>query len=161
MLSNHPGENEEKSGVDFHTSGRERRSLLKYLLATSIGASLVSILYPAIRYLIPPKQPESQSDQVTVTTVDQLPANSGRVFKFGSEPAILIRTPAGKFEAFSAVCTHLQCTVHYRPDRHDIYCPCHGGVYNLEGVPTGGPPPRPLTKYRAEVRDNEITVLRG
>jgi Rieske Fe-S protein len=138
-----------------------RRSILKYLLATSIGASLVSILYPAIRFLIPPKTPQNQANEVVAAQADKLPPNSGIVFRFGTEPAIVIRTPEGVVKAFTAVCTHLQCTVHYRPTYHDIFCPCHGGRYNLNGVPVAGPPPRPLTEYVVHERGGDIIVSRG
>ena len=30
-------------------------------------------------------------------------------------------------------------------------CPCHGGVYNLLGVPVGGPPVRPLDRFETRV----------
>jgi Rieske Fe-S protein len=138
-----------------------RRRILNYLLATSIGASLISILYPAIRFLIPPKTPQNQANEVVATQANKLPPNSGIVFKFGTEPAIVIRTPSGVLKAFTAICTHLQCTVHYRPAYHDIFCPCHGGRYNLNGVPVAGPPPRPLAEYTVHERGGNIIVSRG
>ena len=39
----------------------------------------------------------------------------------------------GQPRAFDAVCTHVQCTVEYRPAENDIFCNCHNGVYDLNG----------------------------
>lgn len=56
---------------------------------------------------------------------------------------ILIREKSGELKAFSAVCTHAGCTVGY--DGKQIYCPCHGGVFNPQtGAVEGGPPPTGL-----------------
>ncbi|MBI2884427.1 MAG: Rieske 2Fe-2S domain-containing protein, partial [Candidatus Methylomirabilis oxyfera] len=63
--------------------------------------------------------------------------------------------------AFSAVCTHLQCTVQYREDRQDIWCACHNGVYDLNGKNISGPPPRPLEALKLNVRGDQIIVMKG
>ena len=33
------------------------------------------------------------------------------------------------------------------PASERFICPCHGGVYDLQGVRVGGPPPRPLDRF--------------
>ncbi|OGK81861.1 MAG: plastoquinol--plastocyanin reductase [Candidatus Rokubacteria bacterium RBG_16_73_20] len=141
----------------------ERRSLLTWFLGTGVGAFLASVLYPITRYVIPPKLEESSA--VTVT-VDIQPAslkpNSGRIFKFGSKPGIVVRTPAGELKAFSAVCTHLACTVQYREDLQHIWCACHNGHFDpVTGRNIGGPPPRPLDAYTANARGDKIVVSRS
>jgi len=83
------------------------------------------------------------------------------VFPFGSEPGIVIETPGGEIRAFSAVCTHLACTVQYREDLQHIWCACHNGHYDLFGKNISGPPPRPLTRYTVNVRGDEIVVSKG
>lgn len=137
-----------------------RRSLLQFLLSTSIGASLVSVLYPVIRFLIPPENPEASALSVVAARSEELPPNSGRIFKFGTRPALVIRTSTGELKAFSALCTHLNCTVQYRSDAQDIYCACHAGRYDLNGVPIAGPPPRPLEEYAVKESRGEIVVSR-
>src|SRR3990167_7603217 len=88
--------------------GATRRGFVNWLLGTSAGAFLVSVLYPVGRYLIPPKAGESAAASVTlpIKPADVKP-NTGQTFKFGNRPGILVRTPAGELRAFSAVCTHL------------------------------------------------------
>ena len=144
--------------------GREttRRKFINWLLATSGGAFLLSVLYPIARYLIPPPAGESAAATVTlpIKLADVKP-NSGQIFKFGNRPAILVRTPAGELRAFSAVCTHLNCTVQYRSDLSHIWCACHNGHFDLNGQNIAGPPPRPLDQYVVNVRGDQIVISKG
>jgi nitrite reductase/ring-hydroxylating ferredoxin subunit len=40
---------------------------------------------------------------------------------------------AGAVRALSSVCTHMGCTLHFRPDWQDLRCPCHGASFGLDG----------------------------
>lgn len=146
------------------TLGQEtsRRNFINWFLATSAGAFLLAVLYPLSRYLIPPPAGESAAAAVTLSIkpVDVKP-NSGQIFKFGNRPGILIRTPAGELRAFSAVCTHLNCTVQYRPDLSHIWCACHNGHFDLNGQNIAGPPPRPLDQYVVNARGDQIVISKG
>ena len=137
------------------------RRWIDLLLATGVLASIASFLYPALRYIIPPLVSEPTSRSAVAAKVDELKNNSFKIFKFGSQPAILIRTVDGVYKAFSAVCTHLSCTVQYRGDTRQIWCPCHNGIYDLNGRNVSGPPPRPLTAYEAHVQGEDIVVTRS
>ena len=126
-----------------------RKRFLDWLVGTTTGGLVASVLYPVLRYVVPPKVAESaaRSVELSVDPADVAP-NSGQIF---NEPGILIRTPSGELRAFSAICTHLACTVQYRDDLSHIWCACHNGHYDLRGVNIAGPPPRPLEEY--DVRD--------
>jgi len=144
--------------------GREtsRRKFINWFLATSGGAFLLSVLYPIARYLIPPPAGESAAASVTLPVKPaDVKLNSGQIFKFGSRPGILIRTPAGELRAFSAVCTHLNCTVQYRSDLSHIWCACHNGHFDLKGQNIAGPPPRPLDQYVVNARGDQIVISKG
>jgi len=136
------------------------RRLANLLLGGGVLASIASFLYPALRYIIPPPVTESTSRSVVAAKVGELKANSGMIFKFGSKPGILIRTVSGEYKAFSAVCTHLSCTVQYREDTRQIWCACHNGTYDLEGRNVSGPPPRPLEEYNVNIQGEDIMVTR-
>ncbi len=135
-----------------------RRGLLRGLLSTSIGASLISAFYPVARFLIPPLKPEAEVLNVVAARSEEVVPNSGLIFKFGTRPGIVVRSPTGELKAFSATCTHLDCTVQYRPDQQGIFCACHEGRYDLNGIPTAGPPPRPLEEYSVNENRGEIVV---
>lgn len=136
-----------------------RRNFLNWFLGTAASAFAISVLYPLSRYLIPPKAEESSAHTVTLSIKPQeVKANSGQIFRFGSQPAILIDTPAGELKAFSATCTHLGCIVQYRSDLSQIWCACHNGHFDLNGKNVEGPPPKPLEEYTVNVRGDQIVV---
>jgi Rieske Fe-S protein len=142
--------------------GSTRRSFVNWLLGTSAGAFVASVLYPVARYLVPPPTGESAAASVTLPIkADDVKPNTGQIFKFGSKPAIIVRTAAGELRAFTAVCTHLNCTVQYRPDLGQIWCACHNGHFDLNGHNVSGPPPRPLDAYVVNVRGTQIVVSKG
>lgn len=138
----------------------ERRSWFAGLFGVGLFGSIVSFLYPVVRFVFPPDVPDSSANEVTAAKESDLKPNSGEIFKFGSRPGILVHTSAGEWKAFSAVCTHLNCTVQYRPDLQQIWCACHNGTYNLSGEVVSGPPPRALEQYEVHVRNGEIVVSR-
>lgn len=144
-----------------HPPRQSRRRFLEWFLGTTLGAVALSILYPVFRFVIPPDVAESATNRVLAGTLPAMPSNSGKVFRFGAKPALLVRLPNGDLRAFTAICTHLGCTVEYRSDLQQVWCPCHNGFYNLQGVNVGGPPPRPLEQYTVAVQDENIWVTRG
>lgn len=129
-----------------------RRSVLDALLGVGIASSAAAALYPITRFLVPPAGGEPATASVVAAKLAEMKVNSGIVFPFGSKPAILVRTPEGEFRAFSAVCTHLECTVQYKGDTSQIWCACHNGIYDLSGNVASGPPPRPLESFTVAVR---------
>jgi Rieske Fe-S protein len=139
-----------------------RRRFVNWWLGTTAGAFLVSVLYPLTRYLIPPPVAESTAASVTLPfKADDVKPNTGQIFKFGNRPAILVRMASGELKAFSAVCTHLNCTVQYRADLGHIWCACHNGHFDLNGQNIAGPPPRPLDGFVVNVRGTQIVVSKN
>jgi Rieske Fe-S protein len=139
-----------------------RRRFVNWLLGTSAVAFVLSVLYPISQYLVPPKSAESAAGTVTLPLKpEEVKPNSGQIFKFGSRPGIIVRTSTGELRAFSAVCTHLQCTVQYRSDLQQIWCACHNGHYDLNGKNVSGPPPRPLDTFTVNVQGTKIVVSKS
>ncbi len=137
-----------------------RRSFAGVILGGGIAAFVGAALYPIIRFLIPPKNAEATINNVVAAKVGELKPNSGITFKFGNHPGLLIRLPSGDYKSFTAVCTHLGCTVQYVPKEGDIWCPCHNGHYDLNGKVISGPPPRPLEEYSVFIRGGDIVVAK-
>ena len=63
-----------------------------------------------------------------------------------------------KFVALSSRCMHLGCPVRFTPAAGRFICPCHGGVYNFRGVPTGGPPVRPLDRFYTRLNNGFVEL---
>lgn len=140
--------------------GPTRRRLVELFLGGGLFASFVSFVYPVLRYLVPPPVADLGGDDVIAAKVGDLKPNSGKIFRFGSRPGLLLRIGEGEYRAFSATCTHLSCTVQYRTDLHEIWCACHNGMYDLNGRNVSGPPPRPLESYQVHVRGEDLVVSR-
>ena len=137
-----------------------RRQFVEAVLGSGVFATVVAFLYPVLRYLVPPKELDLGSDAVVAGRIGELKPNSGKVFRFGNRPGLLIRAANGDYRAMSATCTHLSCTVQYRDDMQQVWCACHNGHYDLNGRNIAGPPPRPLELYEVQVRGEEIFVRR-
>ena len=137
-----------------------RRHFLNRLLGTWAGGVLASILYPVLRYLVPPEVPEATTLSVNAGKAATLVANSARIIPFGSSPVIVVRTTTGELRAFAATCTHLACTVQYRPDLGHIWCACHNGHYDLNGRNISGPPPAPLSPFDVNEKGDDIVIVR-
>lgn len=136
-----------------------RRRFLNWMLGTGAGALCVAVLYPIVRFLVPPVVEESTSSKVTLPLAPRdIAPNTGQIFRFGSRPGIIIRTPQGELKAFDGQCTHLDCIVQYRDDLHHIWCACHNGHYDLNGANIQGPPPRPLPQYSVVEQGDKIIV---
>ena len=139
-----------------------RRRWLSRLLGTSLGATLLSFAYPILRYLVPPAASEpSQSEVELDVKASEILPNTGRVVPFAGKAVLLLRTASGELRALTATCTHLACTVQYRAERSDIWCACHNGTYDVNGLNVSGPPPRPLTKLDVRVQADRVVVRRA
>jgi Rieske Fe-S protein len=125
-----------------------RRRFVEWLMGTSMGALAVSVLYPVMRFLDPPRIAEQSVQQVEVGPANDadLVQKGFKIVRFGNEPVIVVRAAEGDYRAFTATCTHLDCIVEYRPQLGVLWCNCHNGQYDLTGRNIAGPPPRPLTK---------------
>lgn len=146
------------SSTDF-SNQKSRRGFVNWLLGTSAGAFALSVLYPVVRFVVPPPAAESAASSVTLPFGPaEIGPNEGKAFRFGNRPGLLVRTPGGELRAFSAECSHLSCTVQYRDDESRIWCACHNGFFDLNGINVQGPPPRPLDTYDVNVRGDQIVV---
>jgi Rieske Fe-S protein len=141
--------------------GKARRRFVNWFLGTSLGAMCVSVVYPVARYISPPDVPEAQTSRVVAARDGEMKPNEGKIFRFGSRPGILVRNADGSYRAFSATCTHLNCTVQYRGDLEQLWCACHNGFYDMNGKVVSGPPPNPLEVYIVNVADGDVVVSRA
>jgi cytochrome b6-f complex iron-sulfur subunit len=122
-------------------------------------------LAPVVAYLTPPPGEKEETTKITsveVCKLSDLPKGTGRNFRFGSFPAVVVHDAEGQLHAFKAVCTHLGCTVQFRADKQCIYCACHGGEYDAKsGKNVAGPPPKPLPALKVAVVDDKIIVSKA
>ena len=143
----------------------DRRRFLDALLTVGFVSTAAAIAYPVGRFLVPPASGEAATESAVAGRLAALRPNSAAIFKFGSKPGIVVRTADGEVRAFSAVCTHLDCTVQFKADTTQLWCACHNGMYDLGGNVVSGPPPRGLEKFSVNMRGEgdaaEIVVSRS
>jgi len=137
---------------------QSKRDFLRWILAGSVVSFFGAVLYPILAYLNPPKHAEVEVSVVKAGKISEIERDSGTIVKFGTKPVLLIRTVHDEFRAYSATCTHLDCTVQYRKDFGMIWCACHNGKYDLQGRNISGPPPRPLDEFRVVVQGDDILI---
>lgn len=64
----------------------------------------------------------------------------------------------GEAVVFARACTDLGCPVTWDPGSGWYFCPCHGGIFDREGVPRSGPPRRPLYRYASRVENGILQI---
>jgi cytochrome b6-f complex iron-sulfur subunit len=142
-----------------------RRTFLKIAAGTLGACYAAGMGYPIYRYLASPVETAESATAVKEVVLDNaatLPKNAALMFKFGTQPAMLIHHDDDTWTALSAVCTHLGCTPGYEPKEKRIFCPCHGGVYDPKtGANIAGPPPKPLTVFQVKNLDGKMVVSRA
>ena len=139
-------------------SNVSRRDFAKFLTLVSGGLMVGSGLVAAKAYILPKEEVEGEH---FVCKKDEIPVGGTRAFVIeGSTiPYILIHLESGEFKAYEQKCTHLSCSVFYKPSTDIIYCPCHNGSCDAKtGEVLAGPPPRALLNLEVFLKGNDIFV---
>ena len=137
-----------------------RRRAIDLVLGSWLVGVCGAVFYPVMRFLVPPEIGEAPTQSVKGGSAASLAPNTARLVPFGQTPAIVVRLKTGQLRAFAGTCTHLSCTVQFRPDLEHIWCACHNGHYDLTGRNIAGPPPKPLESFDANVQGDEIVISR-
>lgn len=85
--------------------------------------------------------------------ISDIPVGGGKI----AGDTVVTQATAGKFAAFSSVCTHQGCNVD-DISGGTINCPCHGSRYRLDGSVAQGPAPRPLPSKTVTVQGDSVFV---
>jgi len=72
----------------------------------------------------------------------------------------VIKKEGNEIAAMSPTCTHLGCEVKWNEERREFLCPCHGGVYDINGKVASGPPPKPLSRYKIKFENEMLYILK-
>jgi Rieske Fe-S protein len=94
-----------------------------------------------------------------VASVESVGVGESLVFDYPHphDNCLLMRTSESEFVAYSQKCTHLSCPVTPSFDLSRLTCPCHKGSFDVaSGMPTGGPPRRPLPLVDLEIRNGRV-----
>ena len=134
----------------------ERRDFMKFLVLTSAAMTAGQLWIATENWF---RRRQGAAEVRRIASLDDIPV--GGVLAFGypndHDPCVLVRVSDSELVAYDQKCTHLSCAVIPRPDRGDIHCPCHEGLFDLRtGRPTAGPPQRPLNRVSLSIRGRDI-----
>ncbi|MBJ7610637.1 MAG: ubiquinol-cytochrome c reductase iron-sulfur subunit [Candidatus Dormibacteraeota bacterium] len=136
-----------------------RREVL--IRGTGLGMGLIGVMLsvPAVGFLLSPLFTKQKLTWITVGPIDEVPVNQPTAMiaevpvgtGYPTPPVkrivYVVKKRDGPTLALSNICTHMQCDVHWDPSLGNFLCPCHGGLYDIDGNNTGGPPPQPLAQW--------------
>lgn len=137
----------------------ERRGILGVLMAGFLSLWGLGAAGVALAFLRAPRgEKQGGEAQVRCGSFASLAVGETRFIRHGTAPFFVTRVNATEVLALSAICTHRRCVLKVDPAGRRIVCPCHAGVFDDKGNVVSGPPNRPLARYTAEVRADEIMV---
>ncbi len=129
--------------IALHRVRFSRRDLLRVGLGAAAGlaagAAGLSFLRPANRVPLvdPGRDLVANGEWVPVATLADLPIGAAVRFSTAAFDGYVVND-AGTIRALSSVCTHMGCTLGYRPAWKDLRCPCHGASFDLSGQLANG-----------------------
>ena len=153
-----------------------RRGFFGLLTDLVLGAIGLLILIPAIRFFLSPlfakdgagagpafldagPLPDIKPGEWRLVTVEKAHQDGWKTSKV--RHAIWVRRQGEGDQGItvlSSICPHLGCPINWHPDETRFFCPCHGGIFDVDGRQTGGPPPRSMDPLEYEVRAGRLYV---
>lgn len=166
-------------------SSKNRRQFLKYLVAGTAGTVAMGWMFPASSqssetedletlcttspnnsrcadYLPGVRATDSRGNPIEANALLSNTTPGSRVLVKGlTRAAYLVITEGPEIAeyAISAVCTHLRCTVDWKPERNIFICPCHGSEYDAQGNVILGPASRPLSRVTVVIKKNQVRLV--
>ena len=129
------------------------------ILGTQVAGAIVALLLgiPIIGFLLSPLFRQQQAVWRKVGDISGVPNGEPTKFEVAfpqdawtsaeNKLAVYVVKNGENTKVFSTVCTHMQCPVRWATTLRQFLCPCHGGLYDMNGSNVGGPPPKPLPQY--------------
>ena len=167
-----PGHGQEQ--LPIADGGLSRRNFLTLAIAgvsTFIGTALG---VPLLGYLLSPALKQAIAEWSSLGPLSDFPIGTPRQVSFTrfrrdgwieSQENLSVwvwRNSEEEAIVYNGHCTHLGCAYSWvteGPHRDRFFCPCHDGVFDVEGRVTGGPPPRPLDRLESRVEAGELQIV--
>ena len=161
----------ESTNGDPAASGDEfpRREFFSYsslAMAGGLAAGYGTLAAFGVRYLYLYPAGTQTKAWLFVATLDGMQKGASLKFETPTGAKIVVARRADNgtaddFVALSSVCPHLGCRVHWEPQNHRFFCPCHNGAFDPEGKATTGPPAeagQSLAQYPLMVNDGMLFI---
>lgn len=139
----HPSPHHDRPDSGIHERRSFFRTAATWSMAGGLAAGYGTFAAMAGRFLYP----SSASNAIWqfVGRADELLKGGSWNYSApdGSKVVITRRGSEGNaesFVAFSSICPHLGCQVHWEAAHERFFCPCHNGAFDASGRATAGPP---------------------
>lgn len=101
----------------------------------------------------PTSAPSSGSGGSVLGPASEIPVGGGKIY---NEKVVVTQPTAGKYQGFSALCTHKQCPVR-EVAGGTINCKCHGSKFKIEdGSVSAGPATGALAAVQVSVEGGNV-----
>jgi menaquinol-cytochrome c reductase iron-sulfur subunit len=150
-----------------------RRRFLGYLSGLLTAAIAAALALPLIRFYVGNAFRSKQARWLKLGPTSEVRPGEPRLFRISyadqdgwretiARQDVYAVTADGKdFFVLSNLCTHLGCPVRWDEKEHRFLCPCHGGVFSIDGTVQKGPPPHPLIRMAHKVEGSTLYVQAG
>jgi menaquinol-cytochrome c reductase iron-sulfur subunit len=152
-----------------------RRNFLKYSIYGIGGLIFVAVAGPLVRYFFSPAlSSTNEGEWIVVAKKSDIPIaqptpvqyesrkNDSWIVTTESKSAWIVTEDGQNFTVYDPHCTHLGCPYTWvdkgGPNKGQFECPCHSGVFAIDGTVLSGPPPRPLDRVLSQVDGDSIMV---
>jgi len=151
-----------------HNSRRSFLAKLITLISGSIGIILGTLV---AGFAISPALKKKEKDWIEIGEILGLEADTpkqvvyyymkkdGWLEKRVKSLVYVLKNEKDEITVFSPTCSHLGCSVRWNEERRQFLCPCHGGVYDINGRVVAGPPPKPLSRYKVKFEKEKLFVM--
>ncbi len=129
--SSEPANNDSKSS---------RRGFLSKIVILSGVALAYGLFALEGLFFIVPRKKITEKIKIYGGRLSQYKLGTVKAFYDLEGNEILIMRDDSGLRAFSSVCPHLGCKVHWEGNKNEFFCPCHKGIFNSDGVAISGPP---------------------
>lgn len=116
-----------------------RGFLAKILMGTGLVFGYGLLAVEGLLFVLPPRS-KVRTRRLYAGKIDNYQVGSTQTFHDLEGKSIMVKRDETGLRAFSSVCPHLGCRVHWENENKRFFCPCHGGVFSEDGVATEGPP---------------------
>lgn len=153
---------------DKHQS--DRRTFLGYVFGAIAGFLTAAMGIPLAGAAILPTLKKRELNWAPVGPVDQfqmgqpksaqleITQRDGWIESKEAKSVWVVKKGDNDFTVYNGRCVHLGCAYNWAEAQKQFICPCHGGVYTIEGRVVGGPPPRPLDTMEWKIEGGNLVV---
>jgi menaquinol-cytochrome c reductase iron-sulfur subunit len=153
-----------------HEKEIDRRTFLSYAIGAIAAFITAALAIPLAGAAILPTLRGRETDWISAGSVNDFPVGEPRTTQLTlsrldgwieiQEPrgVWVIRGEGNNFTVFNGRCTHLGCAYSWQEGQQRFVCPCHGGVFAMDGSHMGGPPPRGLDTLEWRVEGGNLMV---